>query len=88
MAACRHPDKVLCVLWLGSSVGNLDDAEALSFFQDVLKISGARTQVQDCAFTLRCRLCNGSKRHSVHVHVSKLFLRFTAGCLSSCSTFW
>ena len=43
--ACRHPGKVLCLLWLGSSVGNLDPAEASAFFKDVLRIGGASTQV-------------------------------------------
>ena len=42
---CRHPDKVLCILWLGSSIGNLEPAEALQFFRDMLRIGGKQTQV-------------------------------------------
>ena len=41
----RHPGKVLCVLWLGSSVGNLAPPDALEFFKSVLQIGGADTQV-------------------------------------------
>ena len=41
----RHPGQVLCVLWLGSSVGNLDPAESSAFFKDILRIGGASTQV-------------------------------------------
>ena len=42
----RHPDKVLCVLWLGSSVGNLTPADTLAFFQDMLRIGGPLTEVR------------------------------------------
>ena len=43
---CRHPDQVLCVLWLGSSIGNLEPDEALQFFRDILRIGGSQTQVR------------------------------------------
>ena len=42
----RHPDKVLCILWLGSSIGNLEPTEALQFFRDMLRIGGRQTQVR------------------------------------------
>ena len=44
--ADRHPDEVLCVLWLGSSVGNLTPADTLAFFQDMLRIGGPLTEVR------------------------------------------
>lgn len=47
-ARSRHPGQVLCILWLGSSVGNLDPSEASDFFKDVLAIGGASTQVLLC----------------------------------------
>lgn len=60
--ANRHPGKVLCVLWLGSSVGNLDPQEAGAFFKDVLRIGGPSTQVgvgaallRDCVEGVCCR---------------------------------
>ncbi len=36
---------MLCVLWLGSSVGNLKPHEAVGFFQSVQESSGPNTQV-------------------------------------------
>lgn len=36
---------MLCVLWLGSSVGNLKPHEAVGFFQSVLQSAGPMTQV-------------------------------------------
>ncbi|KAK9789403.1 hypothetical protein WJX73_006308 [Symbiochloris irregularis] len=45
----RHPGKVLCVLWLGSSVGNLDSEQTMSFFRSVLSIGGSDTQLFVCA---------------------------------------
>ena len=43
---CRYADARICILWLGSSVGNLNPQEALSFFQQVLAICGPRSQVR------------------------------------------
>ena len=45
MYTCRHPSAMLCVLWLGSSVGNLKPAEAVGFFQSMQASAGANTQV-------------------------------------------
>lgn len=42
---CRHPTAMLCVLWLGSSVGNLKPHEAVGFFQSMQQSAGAHTQV-------------------------------------------
>lgn len=36
---------MLCVLWLGSSVGNLKPHEAVGFFKSVLQSAGPKTQV-------------------------------------------
>ena len=44
----RHPEETLCILWLGSSVGNLDPTETLQFFKDLLRIGGPKTQVDSC----------------------------------------
>lgn len=37
---------MLCVLWLGSSVGNLKPHEAVGFFQSVQQSAGPNTQVR------------------------------------------
>ena len=37
---------MLCILWLGSSIGNLEPEEALQFFRDMLRIGGKQTQVR------------------------------------------
>ena len=41
----RHPTAMLCVLWLGSSVGNLKPHEAVGFFQNMQQSAGANIQV-------------------------------------------
>lgn len=41
----RFPAQTLVLLWLGSSVGNLEDPEARAFFRGVLRITGQRTRV-------------------------------------------
>jgi dimethylhistidine N-methyltransferase len=43
-----HPDAVLCILWLGSSAGNLDPSETVAFFQDMLAVGGPKTEVLLC----------------------------------------
>ena len=43
---CRHPVAMLCVLWLGSSVGNLKPEEAVDFFQSVQQSAGPNVQVR------------------------------------------
>ena len=43
--ACRYPEAHLCILWLGSSVGNLSPDETLGFFKQVLEICGPKSQV-------------------------------------------
>lgn len=45
---CRHPDEVLCVLWLGSSAGNMTPEDSLAFFKEILQISGPDTEVSPC----------------------------------------
>lgn len=42
---CRHPSAMLCVLWLGSSVGNLKPDEAVGFFRAMQSSGGDNTQV-------------------------------------------
>jgi hypothetical protein len=42
---CRHPEETLCILWLGSSVGNLEPKETLQFFKDMLEVGGPKTEV-------------------------------------------
>ena len=54
---CRHPEAMLCVLWLGSSVGNLKPHEAVSFFQSVLESAGHLTQVIYAAADQQCMHC-------------------------------
>jgi len=41
----RFPARTLVLLWLGSSVGNLEDPEARAFFRGVLRITCQRTRV-------------------------------------------
>ena len=41
----RYPRERLVVLWLGSSVGNFSDAQAVQFFKDVLAAGGHNLQV-------------------------------------------
>lgn len=63
-ARARHPTAMLCVLWLGSSVGNLKPHEAVGFFQSVQESSGPNTQIFLCtdlwkdAKTLHAAYCD------------------------------
>ncbi|DBA68320.1 TPA: hypothetical protein ACH3X2_013633 [Trebouxia sp. C0005] len=63
-ARARHPTAMLCVLWLGSSVGNLKPHEAVGFFQSVQQSSGPNTQIFLCtdlwkdAKTLHAAYCD------------------------------
>jgi uncharacterized SAM-dependent methyltransferase len=45
----RYPDENLCILWLGSSVGNLSRSAAVQFFCDVVGAVGTHCQVFLCA---------------------------------------
>lgn len=45
---------MLCVLWLGSSVGNLKPHEAVGFFQSMQMSAGANTQVLYSGYLLHC----------------------------------
>lgn len=44
----RFPDEMLCILWLGSSVGNLIEEEAVHFFKEVDVASGPKCQMLLC----------------------------------------
>ncbi len=48
VAECRRlfPNQQLVVLWLGSSIGNLNPAEAVQFFQDMTASAGTNIQVR------------------------------------------
>ena len=64
---CRHPEETLCILWLGSSVGNLDPTETLQFFKDLLKIGGPKTEVSSaCDYLL-----NDSAKQVVTRHLGR-----------------
>ncbi len=41
-----HPTENLCILWLGSSVGNLTNDGAAQFFRDMLVAAGPNSQVR------------------------------------------
>lgn len=58
---CRHPDSMLCILWLGSSVGNLQPDEAVHFFRAAQAAAGHKTQVRPCS--------GGAKPKTAAVHV-------------------
>lgn len=70
---------MLCVLWLGSSVGNLKPHEAVGFFQSVQQSSGPNTQVSmqptiivqthDCTFLPLFAHSSGSKQSSDTIYV-------------------
>lgn len=45
----RFPNEILSILWLGSSIGNLSEDQAISFMREVLKIVGSRCQFFLCA---------------------------------------
>ena len=40
---------MLCILWLGSSVGNLQPDEAVQFFKAAQAAAGHKTQVRLCS---------------------------------------
>lgn len=44
-----HPTANLCIMWLGSSVGNFNDAGAIQFFRDISSAVGTRCQIFLCA---------------------------------------
>lgn len=44
-----HPDENLCIMWLGSSVGNFTDEGAIQFFRDIYSAVGTRCQIFLCA---------------------------------------
>ncbi|KAG0553605.1 hypothetical protein KC19_12G024700 [Ceratodon purpureus] len=44
-----HPDENLCIMWLGSSVGNFTDEGAIQFFRDIHSAVGTRCQIFLCA---------------------------------------
>jgi uncharacterized SAM-dependent methyltransferase len=44
----RYPDENICILWLGSSVGNLSAADAVQFFQDAIAAIGSHCQLFLC----------------------------------------
>ncbi|CAI5490071.1 unnamed protein product [Closterium sp. Naga37s-1] len=44
----RHPDATLCVLWLGSSVGNIPDEDIVEFFTTLHRIGGSNMQLLLC----------------------------------------
>ena len=43
-----HPTAPLLFLWLGSSVGNLDEADAVAFVADLFAAAGPNTQLLLC----------------------------------------
>ncbi|KAH9306444.1 hypothetical protein KI387_010848 [Taxus chinensis] len=40
-----YPEQQFCIVWLGSSVGNLTKENAVEFFKDVLKAAGSTSQL-------------------------------------------
>eukprot|EP00271_Cylindrocystis_brebissonii_P023482 TRINITY_DN9768_c0_g1_i1.p1 TRINITY_DN9768_c0_g1~~TRINITY_DN9768_c0_g1_i1.p1 ORF type:complete len:709 (-),score=96.75 TRINITY_DN9768_c0_g1_i1:541-2667(-) len=44
----KFPTENLCILWLGSSVGNLEAKEAVKFFKEVYNAAGSKIQVLLC----------------------------------------
>jgi hypothetical protein len=46
-----HPTENLCILWLGSSVGNLTNDGAAQFFKDMLAAAGQKSQVRRAVLT-------------------------------------
>jgi L-histidine N-alpha-methyltransferase len=45
---CRHPDATLCLLWLGSSVGNFPQETAAAFLHKLAAAAGGRMQLLLC----------------------------------------
>ena len=41
----NHPDEMLCIAWLGSSVGNLTNENTVQFFKDIISIVGSTCQL-------------------------------------------
>ena len=70
---------MLCVLWLGSSVGNLKPEEAVGFFKSVQESAGPNVQVS----TTMCTFCSTD----VTANLPVLFLVCTQSmCLSHASS--
>lgn len=46
-----HPGANMCIMWLGSSVGNFTDEGAIRFFRDISIAVGTRCQIFLCAGT-------------------------------------
>lgn len=44
-----YPAANLCIMWLGSSVGNFTDEGAIQFFRDIFAAVGTRCQIFLCA---------------------------------------
>ena len=64
---CRHPDSMLCILWLGSSVGNLQPDEAVQFFKAAQAAAGHKTQVRLCSSGAQPRTSAVSLSAAVHI---------------------
>lgn len=62
----KYPDDPLCLLWLGSSVGNLRAAEAISFFKDVVN-----------AVDYRCRIFVAAGRSPIYALSVSCPLKFS-----------
>ena len=68
------------MLWLGSSIGNLEPEEALQFFRDILRIGGSQTQVglAPCQPWLICNInCSAS---CWHVHTCHAWMLWVVRC--------
>ncbi|EFJ28475.1 hypothetical protein SELMODRAFT_441187 [Selaginella moellendorffii] len=48
MVRKKYPDRLICILWLGSSIGNLSQSESGDFVGRMLKIVGFRCQFFLC----------------------------------------
>ena len=52
----RFPTERLVLLWLGSSVGNSSQEEAIQFFRDVMAAAGQNSQARPSSYmTDKCR---------------------------------
>ena len=40
-----YPDDILCIAWLGSSVGNLTNENTFEFLKDIINIVGSTCQL-------------------------------------------
>ena len=41
----NHTDEILCIAWLGSSVGSLTIENTIQFFKDIISIVGSTCQL-------------------------------------------